>query len=91
MPRKAKGKIAVDRVTLAVIGLRAAGLTLLLSGQTKGSEQLYALADLTEAGKATDEHMNLIAEKLKTRPVDDADWDDVMQRIEQDSAKLQQS
>lgn len=79
----------MDGVTLGVIGLRAAALALLLSGRTAEANKLYALADLVEAGQASDEHMKLVAEKLKSRSLTDADWQDVMDRIAADSARLQ--
>ena len=81
----------MDKVTLAVIGLRASALALTLSGQVKAANSLYALADLVEAGRASDAHMELVAEKLKTRDITDADWDDVISRIETDSDRLQGS
>lgn len=81
----------MNSLTLAIIGLRAAALSLLLAGDSKSSERLYTLADLVEAGKATDDHMALVAEKLKNRNITDADWDDVFNRIEEDSARLQSS
>lgn len=79
----------MNGVTLAIIGLRAAALALLVAGDTKSSQRMYLLADLVESGKATDDHMQLVAEKLKAGPIVDADWDDVMQRIEDDYAALQ--
>lgn len=79
----------MNGLTLAIVGLRAAALALLVAGDTRSSERLYTLADLVEAGKATDDHMALVAEKLKQRELTDADWDDVMSRINADSAGLQ--
>jgi hypothetical protein len=79
----------MNRVTLAVIGLRAAALALLVAGDVKTSDRLYLLADLVEAGRATDEHMALVAEKLKSRELTEADWDDVFARIEADFGTLQ--
>jgi hypothetical protein len=86
---------------MAIVGLRAAGLALLLSSGENNSEKarkaqkinqsLYLLADLLEAGKATDEHMAAIAEKLKNREITKEDWDDVFARIKTDSARLQQA
>lgn len=81
----------MNGLTLAIIGLRAAGLALVLAGDKRSSDRLYTLADLVEAGKATDDHMQLVAEKLKNREITDADWDDVMARIDADSARLQSS
>jgi hypothetical protein len=49
------------------------------------------LADAAEAGKAVDEHMKLVAEKLKDRDATDEDWADVISRINADSDRLQQS
>lgn len=76
---------------LAIIGMRAAALALGLAGQTRASNSLYTLADAAEAGKAVDDHMNAVAEKLKTRTVTDADWEEVAARIEADSSRLQGS
>ncbi|MCL2161929.1 MAG: hypothetical protein FWH56_08640 [Betaproteobacteria bacterium] len=81
--------------TLAIVGLRAAGLAVSLSGEAsntqKTSQSLYLLADLLEAGKATDTHMAAVAEKLKNREITQEDWDDVFARITADSARLQSS
>lgn len=79
----------MDVLTLTVIGLRAAALALLVSGRTKEANGMYALADVLEAGKATDEHMKIVAEKLKSRDITDQDWDDVIARINADSDRLQ--
>lgn len=76
---------------LAIIGMRAAALALGLAGQTRASNSLYLLADAAEAGKPVDDHLNAVAEKLKTRSANDADWSDVAARIEADSARLQGS
>lgn len=76
--------------TLILIALRSAALGLSLApGQDKMANNLYLLADVIEAGKATDAHMAEIAEKLKSRSVTDDDWSDVMERIEKHSATLQ--
>ncbi len=74
---------------LAIIAIRAAALGLGLSGQQKSSSSLYALADAIEAGRLNEAHMREVAAKLNTREINDADWDDVLQRIESDSARLQ--
>lgn len=79
----------MNGLTLAIVGLRAAALALTIAGDSKSGNRLYTLADLVEAGKATDDHMQEVADKLKNRSITDADWDDVMARIEGDSAKLQ--
>ena len=93
--------MTVDYNTLAVVGLRAAGLAVLLSSNEsdpqkaqktqKINQSLCLLADLLEAGKATDAHMAAIAEKLKSRDITKEDWDDVFARIESDSARLQRA
>lgn len=74
---------------VTLIGLRAAALGLALSGQQKLASSLYVLADALEAGRASEEHLRLVAEKLNAREINDADWDEVLQRIETDSARLQ--
>lgn len=79
----------MNPLTLALIGLRAAALALELQGQSRSSGSLYAVADAVEAGKVVDDHMALIAEKLKDRDATDDDWADVAARIEADSARLQ--
>lgn len=78
----------MDKILLAVIALRASALAALLGGQTKLSEQLYRLADFVSAGVATDEHMKDVAEKLASRNAVDADFDDVLERIELRRAEL---
>jgi len=80
----------MNSTTLILIALRAAALSLsLVPGRTRTADNLYLLADVIEAGKATDEHMREVAEKLKARDINDDDWADVMARIEQHSARLQ--
>lgn len=79
----------MNTMTLLIISLRSAALALLVAGDTKTADRLYAVANAIEAGRATDEHMKLVAEKLKSRKPTDADWDDVMSRIDADSARLQ--
>ncbi|MCL2876869.1 MAG: hypothetical protein FWF12_11445 [Betaproteobacteria bacterium] len=86
---------------LAVVGLRAAGLAVLSACDEnnpekarktqKAGQALYLLADLLSAGKATDDHMAVVAEKLKNREISKEDWDDVFARIEIDSARLQRA
>lgn len=75
-------------LTIGLIALRSAALALNLTGDTKTSNALYLVSDAIEAGKATDEHMALVAEKLKERDITQVDWDDVLQRIETDHARL---
>jgi hypothetical protein len=81
----------MDPKTLARVGLRAAALALAIAGQTKASNSLYTLADAAEAGKAIDDHMALVAAKLKDRSATDEEWTDVVARIEADSDRLQGS
>jgi hypothetical protein len=73
---------------LALIGLRAAALGLAIGGQNKGSAALYSLADAIEAGRASDEHMRTVAEKLKEREITEADWDEVQARTAADQTRL---
>lgn len=77
----------MNMTTLVLIALRAAALGLALTG-SKSADRLYTLADLIEAGKLTDDHMREVAERLKSRDITDADWDDVMARIDAASAAL---
>lgn len=74
--------------TIALVALRSAALALSASGQRRASDQLYNISDAYEAGRATDEHMALVAAKLKTRQVVGLDWDDVEKRIADDAARL---
>jgi ribosomal protein L12E/L44/L45/RPP1/RPP2 len=76
---------------IGVVALRAAALALAIAGDTVSAAKLHLVADAIEAGKATDEHMKLVADKLKERDVTQADWDDVLTRIESDHARLQGS
>lgn len=76
-------------ITLGTVAVRAAAFGLRLSGQSKASDALYALADAVDAGVRVDEHMEAVGELLKARALTDADWDDVMARIARDSAALQ--
>jgi hypothetical protein len=79
----------MDAVTLGVIGLRGAALGLNLQGQATAANQLYLLADAIEAGENVDEHMKIVAEKLKDRNSNDSDWSDVAARIAAHSDELQ--
>lgn len=78
----------MNGVLLTVIALRASALAALLGGQAKLSEQLYRLADFINAGVATDAHMQEVADKLASRNATDADFDDVLERIELHRAEL---
>lgn len=78
----------MNPLLLAIIGLRSTALALSLAGEGRGSNALYALADLVEAGLATDAHMAAVAEKLKAGPITDVDWDDVEARITEDRNRL---
>lgn len=79
----------MNGITLAVIGLRSAALAIDLAGRATTADSLYRLADLIDAGKATDDHMALVAERLKAHNIGTADFEDVIARIEADSAALQ--
>lgn len=81
----------MNAALLSLVGLRAAALALSITGQTRAANSIYTLADAYERGVAIDDHMNAVAEKLKSRPVTDEDWADVAARIEADSARLQAS
>jgi hypothetical protein len=80
--------MVLDKTVMSVVGLRAAALVASLAGQTKLAQQLYQLADLVNAGLATDAHMKEVADKLATRNAADADFTDVLQRIESERGKL---
>ena len=77
--------MVLDKVVMSVVGLRAVAS---LAGQTVLAKQLYQLADLVSAGLATDAHMKEVADKLATRNAADADFSDVLQRIEAERGKL---
>lgn len=79
----------MNPLTIALVSIRSAALALTIAGDTKTSNSLYLVADAIEAGMATDEHMQLVADKLKERDLTQADWDDVLQRIEDDHNRLQ--
>lgn len=78
----------MNPVLIALLALRSAALAATLAGQASTGNALYALADLVESGRATDAHLAEVAEKLKSRELTDADWDDVRARIEADAARL---
>lgn len=80
----------MNSTLIALLSLRAAALAASLAGSASTARALYASADLIESGRATDEHMALVAAKLKERDLTDADWADVATRIEADSARLHQ-
>ena len=71
----------MNPVTLVIIALRAAALGVSLSGSSRRGDHLYAIADLVEAGAATDAHMQEVADTLSDRHATDADFDDVLARI----------
>lgn len=73
---------------LTIIALRSTALALLLAGDQKTSNALYLIADTAEAGKLADDHMREVAEKLKARDLSQADWDDVLARIDADGQRL---
>lgn len=79
----------MDAVTLGLVGLRGVALTLSLQGQNRAADALLGLAEAIEAGADVDEHMALVADKLKSRNSNAADWNDVAKRIEDDSSRLQ--
>lgn len=71
-----------------VIALRTGALVAGIAGQPRTADRFYTLADGVEAGRLTEAHMQLVADKLKSRQITDADWDDVEQRIASDAARL---
>lgn len=79
---------AINPVILAIVSLRAAALAAAAAGQGKAAAGLYAAADLLETGRATDEHMAAVAEKLKSRTLTPADWLDVTARLEEETKRL---
>jgi hypothetical protein len=81
----------MNPTTLALVLLRGVALALSLNGQTRASNSLYTLADASERGVNIDAHMAAVAEKLKVRSATEADWEDVVARIEADSDRLQAS
>lgn len=78
----------MNPITIALITIRGAALALLVAGDQKTSNALYLVADAIESGRATDEHMQVVAEKLKERDLTQVDWDDVLQRIQTDHDRL---
>jgi hypothetical protein len=79
----------LNPTSLALVGLRAAALALDLQGQKNSARSLYWIADAAEAGKDVDAHMEMVGQMLRTRAVTEADWADVIQRVEADSDRLQ--
>jgi uncharacterized protein YaiE (UPF0345 family) len=78
----------LSTLSFTLIGLRAAALALSLSGNTKAASAVYALADAAEAGRAVDEHMKAVAEKLKSRSAGTDDWSEVAAALEADTERL---
>lgn len=74
--------------TIGLIALRGSALVALLSGQAKLSQQLYKLANFIEAGMVSDEQMKAVSEKLANRDAIDADFEDVLARIDSERGKL---
>jgi GrpB-like predicted nucleotidyltransferase (UPF0157 family) len=81
----------MDPKLFYLVGLRGVALALSLAGQQRASDALYTVVDAYEAGKNVDDHMQAIADKLKSRPSNADDWADVTARIEADSDRLQRS
>lgn len=79
----------MNSLSLGLVSLRAAALALLVSGNTRAAETLYALADAAAAGQAIDAHMAEVARLLEGRAVTDAEWQDVLGRIQTASETLQ--
>lgn len=79
----------MDALTISLISLRGVALALEHLGQARVADSIYGVADLAEAGHDVDAHMAQVAAKLKDRNANDADWGDVVARIEADSARLQ--
>lgn len=78
----------MDKLTLGLIALRAAALAAAMAGRVDLSNQLYKLGDFLSAGLVSDEHMKEVAEKLNARNSVDADFSDVLSRIEANRATL---
>lgn len=78
----------MNSVLLTIITLRSIATIAQVTGDIKTANMLRLLADSIEVGAATDEHLALVAEKLKTRDLTEADWDDVLSRIEVDRRRL---
>lgn len=78
----------MNPVLLAVVTLRAAALAASLAGRHHQAEALYAAADLVASGKAVDEHMQGVADKLAAGDVTEQDWANVKARILADSERL---
>lgn len=74
--------------TIAVVALRSSALAATLAGDVRTAAALHLVADSIAAGKATDEHLKLVADKLAERDVTQLDWDDVLARIASDRDRL---
>lgn len=71
----------------ALVALRSSALVLGLQGRQTESNALAAVANALESGRNVDAHMSIVAEALKQGTA--ADWQGVLDRIENDSARLQ--
>lgn len=78
----------MNPILYVLIALRSAALAASLTGKTPAADALYALADSIEAGRATEAHMQMVADKLKERELTEEDWDDLARRIAEDRDRL---
>lgn len=77
----------MDPKLIALVTLRGLSTLFGLQGNDKVSRSLNLLASGLESGINVDAHMAAVATAMKSgAPLD---WDDVTQRIEADSARLQ--
>lgn len=76
-------------LSYALIALRSSSLALSINGRAVEGNTLAALANALESGRDVDNHMAAVAEALKRG--DAADWQGVLNAIEADSARLQNS
>lgn len=79
----------INPLTVITISLRAAAIAMAGAGNVAGANALLAIALAFDAGRATDDDLSLVAEKLKNGAVDATDWDDVTRRITTDGDRLQ--
>ena len=78
----------MNPLILALLTIRASALAATVAGRPSTGKALYTLADLIEAGRATEAHMTEVATKLANQELTEADWVDVRTRIEADAARL---
>lgn len=71
-----------------LVALRGSAMGLSIGGRPKTAEAFYNIADAIESGRATDEHLRTIAEKLKNRHSTEDDWVTWSAQLDKDIERL---